>query len=72
MNIDQTISELNALPVTDRIRIIAAIWDSMADSDAKLTTPEQDAELNRRLLEHRKDPTSSLTREELERRISDQ
>ena len=72
MNIDQTISELSALPVTDRIRIIAAVWDSMANSDAKLTTPEQDAELNRRLQEHRTNPRSSLTREALERRIADQ
>jgi len=71
MNIDQTILELNSLPVTERMRIVAAVWDSMADSGANLTTPAQDAELNRRLREHRTNPGSSMTREELERRIAD-
>lgn len=70
MNVDQTISDLSTLPVGERLRVVHAIWDSLpADVDLRLST-EQQAELDRRLAAHRADPSTSISHEELMRRIA--
>jgi putative addiction module component (TIGR02574 family) len=45
-----TLDEVLLLPVPERVRIVEAIWDSIADSPEALElTDEQKAELDRRL-----------------------
>jgi putative addiction module component (TIGR02574 family) len=49
------------LPVSERIQLVEDIWDSIADeaADRLRLSAEEDAELQRRLDEHRADPASS-------------
>ncbi len=69
MNLDQTIIEISSLPVVERVRVVQAIWASLP-GDADLgVSPEQQAELDRRVAAHDADPGSSISREELLRRL---
>ena len=70
MNVDQTISDLSTLPIGDRLRVVHAIWDTLPDDVDLSTTPEQQAELDRRLAAHRDDPSSAISHDELMRRIN--
>jgi putative addiction module component (TIGR02574 family) len=71
MNIDQTISDLAALPVNDRLRVVHALWDTLADDVEIPVSPEQQAELNRRIAAHESDPSTAITHDELMRRLKD-
>ena len=65
MNVDQTITELSSLPVVERVRVVQAIWDSLpGDADVGVS-PEQQAELDRRIAAHDADPDSSISRERI-------
>ena len=60
------------LSVAERIQLVEAIWDSIAeDPSAARLSEEQRADLAQRLEEYRKDPSATQTwaevREELER-----
>ncbi len=67
MDINQTILELSNLPITDRVRVVQAIWDSLP-GDADLgVSPAQQAELDRRIAAHDADPDSAISRDELQR-----
>lgn len=70
MNVDQTISDISTLPIGDRLRVVHAIWDTLPDDVDLSTTPEQQAELDRRLAAHREEPSSAISHEELMRRIN--
>ncbi len=69
MNVDQTISDLSALPIGDRLRVVHAIWDTFPDDVDLTLTPEQQAELDRRLAAHRSNPSTAISHDELMRRI---
>jgi putative addiction module component (TIGR02574 family) len=69
MNIDQAISEIATLPISDRLRMVHAIWDTLPDDISLPVSPEQQAELDRRLAAHRANPESSISLEELMRRV---
>ncbi len=62
------------LPVPDRLDLVEAIWDSLANSpevDAAFAlTEEQREELDRRLAEHLADPSSAVPWSEVRRRLS--
>ena len=62
------------LPVPDRLDLVEAIWDSLADSpeaDAAFAlTEEQREELDRRLAERLADPSSAVPWSEVRRRLS--
>ena len=45
MNLDQTLSELAALPVAERLRAVEMLWDRMADEALSSIPPEQRAEI---------------------------
>ncbi len=69
MNIEQTISDISALPISDRLRMVHAIWDTLPDDADLSVSPKQQAELDRRLAAHRDDPSTAVSHEELMRRI---
>jgi putative addiction module component (TIGR02574 family) len=69
MNVEQTIADLSALPVADRLRVVHAIWDSLPDDVDLSPSAEQQAEINRRLDAHEADPSTAISHDELMRRI---
>lgn len=67
-----TLTKLLALPATERVDLAMAFWDSLtpAEQEAEFDlTPEQRAELDRRLAEHIADPASALPWEEVRRKL---
>lgn len=51
-----------SLPISERIELVEDIWDSIAEETSAgiELSPEQRAELHRRLATHRADPASSI------------
>lgn len=57
------LTELLKLPADDRAEIAMALWESLSDVDRETAlelTEEQQAELDRRWAEHRRDPASAI------------
>ncbi len=69
--INQTLESVPAMSVSDRLRLAEAIWDSLDDADLPVLTPEQRAELARRMSDHNANPGSALSREDVERRLAE-
>lgn len=68
-----TLSELLKLPASDRAEIAMALWESLDDADREAElrlTPEQEAELDRRLAEHLANPGSAIPWDELRRKLA--
>ena len=57
----ELLATAKALPLPERIELVEALWDSIAEEgyDPPLT-PEEEAEIDRRLEEHRRNPESSI------------
>jgi len=70
MSITETIAELAALPPSERLRVAEAIWDSLDNSAIPDPTEHRLRELERRLDEHDADPSTALTPEQVEERVS--
>jgi putative addiction module component (TIGR02574 family) len=65
-----TLEEVLRLPVPERIRIVEAIWGSIADSpEAVALTDEQKAELDRRLQAFESNPDAGSSWDEVRARI---
>ena len=65
-----TLEEVLRLPVAERIRIVEAIWDSIADSPEALDlSEEQKAELDRRLEALEKNPDAGSPWSEVRNRV---
>ena len=68
-----TLAELLKLSASDRIEIAMALWDSLGETEreAQLAlTPEQEAELDRRLAEHIANPASAIPWDEVRRKLA--
>lgn len=66
----ELITEILALPAVERVRIVEAIWDSIATiPEALPLTQWQKDELDRRLAEFEADPDSGASLEEVFARI---
>jgi putative addiction module component (TIGR02574 family) len=68
-----TLAELLKLPAADRIDIAMALWESLTDAEREAQvslTPEQEAELDRRLAEHIANPDSAIPWEEVRRKLA--
>ena len=66
------LTKLLELPSTERVDLAMALWDSLtpAEQEAEFDlTPEQRAELDRRLAEHIADPASAIPRDEVRRKL---
>lgn len=67
-----TIDELLKLSAMERAEIAMALWESLTDAEreAELAlTPEQEAELDRRLAEHIANPGSAIPWDEVRRKL---
>ena len=68
-----TLAALLKLPAKDRIEIAMALWESLTDAEresALALTPEQEAELDRRLAEHVATPGSAIPWDEVRRKLA--
>ena len=66
----ELVTEILALPVADRVRLVEAIWDSIsAVPEALPLTDWQKQELDRRLAEFEANPEEGSTLEEVFARI---
>jgi putative addiction module component (TIGR02574 family) len=61
MDIPATIAEIESLSIDDRLRIVEAIWDSIAvESENLPLTEAQRQELERRLADHDANPDDGI------------
>ncbi len=68
-----TLAELLKLSGRERAQIAMALWESLTDAEreAELAlSPEQEAELDRRLAEHIANPDSAIPWEEARRKLA--
>jgi putative addiction module component (TIGR02574 family) len=69
----EVMAELMKLPASERVDLALALWESLDDADREAAlelTPEQAAEFDRRLAEHRADPSTAIPWEEVRRKFS--
>ena len=62
-------SELMKLTPAERIDLAQELWDSIAQHELPPLSEEEKEELERRLEEHRRDPSTAITWEELKARL---
>lgn len=71
--LSNTLAELLRLPASQRVEIAMALWESLTEADraAELAlTPEQEAELDRRLAEYVANPGSAISSDEVRRKLA--
>lgn len=61
VDVPRTIDELCALPIGDRLKVVAAVWDSLPEEAAVPVSAAQCAELNRRLDAYEANPEQLLS-----------
>jgi putative addiction module component (TIGR02574 family) len=59
------LTELLKLTPAERIQLAEDLWDSISAEEMPPLTDEQIEEIDRRMAEHRKDPTTALPWEEV-------
>jgi putative addiction module component (TIGR02574 family) len=69
VDVAHTIDQLRSMPIEDRLKVIEAVWDSLPEEAAVPTSPEQRAELNRRLDAYEADPDDLLSWEQVLERL---
>ena len=70
MSID--LAELHKLPVSEKLRIVEALWDDIGASEEPIVLePWQRDEAKRRSAELKADPSIAIDRAELWRRVND-
>ncbi|MFO0943643.1 MAG: addiction module protein [Pirellulales bacterium] len=69
MTLEQVMSEISALSPSDQLRLVQEIWDRLPKDVGTELSSAQQAELDRRWAEFKKDPTKALTEEEFRDRI---
>jgi putative addiction module component (TIGR02574 family) len=65
IDIAQTVTELMALPIHDRLRVVESLWDSIPPDSPVEVSPEQRAELQRRIAAHERSPEQLLRWDEV-------
>jgi putative addiction module component (TIGR02574 family) len=69
----EVIAELLKLPAGERADLALALWESLDEADREKAlelTPEQTEEFDRRLEEHRADPSTAIPWEEVRRKFT--
>lgn len=62
-------AELMELTPEERIELAEDLWDSIGPRELPPLTPEQKEELDRRLAEHERDPSTAITWDEVKARL---
>jgi putative addiction module component (TIGR02574 family) len=60
MNKAALMNELLELSVEERLELVQDLWDSIEDENLPPLTDEQMSEMDRRIAEHERDPSSGL------------
>lgn len=63
------LKELLELTPEERIELAEELWDSIEPQDMPPLTADQKEEIERRLAEHRRDPGTAITWEEVKARL---
>ena len=66
---DRQSQEITTLPIHVRLRSVSALRETLPQDADLLPSDLQQAELDRRLSEHRKDPGSAISHEKFMRRV---
>jgi putative addiction module component (TIGR02574 family) len=69
MTAEQLITDASSLPITERLRVAQAIWDSLPDDATPPPEPSVKAEFDRRVADYRKNPSSAMSIDELRARL---
>lgn len=69
MSTTEILNAARQLSRDDRIELVQAIWDTIAEDPVPAIDPELRAELDRRIASYEADPTNVLTWEEIKRRV---
>jgi len=69
MTLEQVINDIFALPPSDQLRVVQAIWDRLPKDVGTELSETQQAELDRRWAEYKADPSIALTEDEFRERI---
>jgi putative addiction module component (TIGR02574 family) len=69
MTLEQVLFEISSLTPSEQLKIAQVIWDRLPDEFGTDISPAQQAELDRRWIEYKKDPSSALTLEEFRERM---
>lgn len=66
MDLKQTLADISRFPVEDRIRLVEAIWDGIADEPSAFEpTDSQKEELARRVAQDDADPVGGIPWEDV-------
>ncbi len=69
MTPEQVLNEISSLTPSEQLKIAQVIWDKLPNDLGTDLSAAQQAELDRRWAEHKKDPSSALTVEEFKERM---
>ena len=69
MTLEQVINDISALPASDQLQVVQAIWDRLPKDVGTELSAAQQAELDRRWAEYKADPSTALTEDEFRERI---
>jgi putative addiction module component (TIGR02574 family) len=69
MTLEQVLHEISSLTPSEQLKIAQMIWDRLPDDLGTEPSPARQAELDRRWIEYKKNPSSALTLEEFKERM---
>ena len=69
MTAEQVLADAASLSVSERLRIVQVIWDSLPENVVPTPSSEIKSVFDRRMQNYRQNPDSAMTLEELRRRL---
>lgn len=69
MTAEQILADAASLSVSERLRIVQALWDSLPENVLPAPNSEIKSEFDRRMEDYRQNPDSGMTLDELRRRL---
>lgn len=69
MTAEQILADAASLSVSERLRLVQALWDSLPENVLPTPNTEIKSEYDRRMGNYRQNPDSGMTLDELRRRL---
>ena len=69
MTAEQILADADAVSVSERLRVVQALWDSLPENVLPTPNSEIKSEFDRRMENYRQNPDSGMTLDELGRRL---